>query len=229
MAVPARILLLPDRMNSGGGLPGHRTDEMSKETRKAGNARGAGKSALAGAFMRHREGLRRFITRLVIKPEDVEDILQDTFVNAFSVKELGEVKSPKFYLYAVARRTAYRELKRQSGRMAQSIEEAIEKGDEPPSDEVRLEEALYSRAHFAVLSDVVAEFPAQCRRVFILRKVLGYSHKEISDAMGISISTVEKHLARAMLRCSQDHRLRVFTNSEISEGADDGAAKTAQE
>ena len=74
---------------------------------------------------------------------------------------------------------------------------------------------------------MVAEFPAQCRRVFILRKVLGYSHKEISAAMGISVSTVEKHLARAMMRCFQDHRLRAFNDTQ--ESAEDGAAKTINE
>lgn len=36
--------------------------------------------------------------------------------------------------------------------------------------------------------------------------------------MGISISTVEKYLARAMMRCLQDHRLSGFRDHE------DGAA-----
>lgn len=184
---------------------------------------------IEGAFLRHREGLRRFIARLVIKPEDVDDILQDTFINAYGVADLGEIRSPKFYLYAIARRTAFRELKRQSRRMAQSIEDAIEKGDEPPAEEAPIDEAVHARAQFEALMGVVSEFPAQCRRVFILRKVLGYSHKEISDALGISISTVEKHLARAMMRCLQDHRLRAYGGSEAAASSGDCAAATISE
>lgn len=181
---------------------------------------------MVSAFLRYREGLRRYLARLSIRPEDVEDILQDTFVNIQSLKKTGEVRSPKFYLYAVARRTAYRELKRQSSRVAQSIDEAVEKGDEFAADVAPLDDAFAAREHFEALSDVVADLPPQCRRVFVLRKVFGFSHKEISAAMGISISTVEKHLARAMMRCLEDHRLRAFRDNQ--EEAVSSAAATSQ-
>lgn len=180
-------------------------DKSAKHTAANDGAR----SALAAAFLRHREGLRRFIARLVIRPEDVDDILQETFLNAFGVRDINAIESPRFYLYAVARRTAYRELKRQSARIARSIEEAAEHGEEP-ADGIVVDDAVYARMHFEALAGVVADLPVQCRRVFILRKIFGYSHKEISVSMGISISTVEKHLGRAMMRCMQDQRLRAF-------------------
>lgn len=183
-------------------------------------AKAGARERLAGAFLRHREGLRRFITRLVIKPEDVDDILQETFINAFGVSDLGAIKSPKFYLYVVARRTAVREIKRQSMRMMQSIEDAVEAGAEPPAEEALVDDAVFSRMHFETLAGVVAELPPQCRRAFILRKVFGYSHKEISRAMGISISTVEKHLARSMVRCLQDHRLRAYQEPDEDAAGD---------
>jgi len=43
--------------------------------------------------------------------------------------------------------------------------------------------------------------PAQCRKVYLLRKVHGLSHKEISDRLEISISAVEKHILRGVLKC----------------------------
>ena len=178
---------------------------------------------LAGAFMRYRESLRRYIARLVIRPEDVDDILQETFLNVQGLKTERDIRSPKFYLFTVARRTAFRELKRQSARVADSIDEAIEKGIEPAADIAPLDQAYEAREYFEILADVVSDFPPQCRRVFILRKVFGYSHKEISAEMGISISTVEKYLARAMLRCLQDHRLHGFSSRD--DFADKKAAK----
>ncbi|MFC2954199.1 RNA polymerase sigma factor [Marinicaulis aureus] len=178
---------------------------------------------LASAFLRYRESLRRYIARLTIRPEDVEDILQDTFVSVHRLESAESIRSPKFYLYAVARRTAYRELKRQAARVAESIDEAIEKGDEPAADIAPLDEALESRRYFETLSDVVAELSPQCRRVFVLRKVFGFSHKEISAAMGISISTTEKYLARAMARCLQDHRLSEFRDGNETDGCSQAA------
>jgi len=180
---------------------------------------------LARAFLRYRESLRRYIARLVIRAEDVDDILQDTFLNVHRLKDSDGVRSPKFYLFAVARRTAFRELKRQSERMAESIDEAIEKGTEPPADLTPLDQAFEARAHFETLTDVISELPRQCRRVFILRKVFGFSHKEISAAMGISTSTVEKYLGRAMMRCLQDHRLRAYQTDATDMAAGDAPVK----
>ncbi|MCK5749603.1 MAG: RNA polymerase sigma factor [Oricola sp.] len=181
---------------------------------------------LAAAFLQYREGLRRYVARLALRPEDVDDILQETFLSVHSLKDEHEIRSPKFYLFAVARRTAYRELKRQSSRIADSIEEAIEKGEEPAAAQAPLDQAFEAREYFEILTDLVSDFPPQCRRVFILRKIFGYSHKEISAMMGISTSTVEKYLARAMMRCLQDHRLQDFLGHE-DRSAEAGAAPQA--
>ena len=189
---------------TSGGRTGGRTG--GKSATKNAEARGA----LAGAFARHHDALRRFISRLVIKPEDIDDILQDTFLNAFSVKDPGAIKSPKFYLYTVARHTAYRELKRRKAAITESIDEAIENNDEPIAFEAQVDDAVQAKMRFAALGEVVESLPPQCRRVFLLRKVFGYSHKEISQAMGISISTVEKHLGRAMCQCMHDPRLSAY-------------------
>ena len=48
----------------------------------------------------------------------------------------------------------------------------------------------------------VASLPAQCRKAFLMRKVYGMSHKDVAEQLGISISTVEKHVASGLLRCS---------------------------
>ena len=57
-------------------------------------------------------------------------------------------------------------------------------------------------------SDVfqVADFsalPTRCRQVFTLRKVYGYSQKQIAERLQISENTVEQHLTKAARRCAQ--------------------------
>jgi hypothetical protein len=53
----------------------------------------------------------------------------------------------------------------------------------------------------------VAEFakalPAECRQVFTLRKVYGYSGREIANRLGIPERAVEEHLIQAVRRCAQ--------------------------
>jgi DNA-directed RNA polymerase specialized sigma24 family protein len=43
--------------------------------------------------------------------------------------------------------------------------------------------------------------PPLCRRVFVLRKVFKLSPTEISEVLGISTSTIEKHVAKGLVRC----------------------------
>jgi RNA polymerase sigma-70 factor (ECF subfamily) len=42
------------------------------------------------------------------------------------------------------------------------------------------------------------ELSPQCRRIFVLHKFDGLSHKEIAERVNISRSTVEKHMHTAL-------------------------------
>ncbi len=56
---------------------------------------------------------------------------------------------------------------------------------------------------FLLLCRAVRELPVQCRRAFVLKKVYGMSRKEIADYMGLSESTVQKHIAKGMVMCTE--------------------------
>lgn len=51
------------------------------------------------------------------------------------------------------------------------------------------------------LSAVIEQLPPQCRRVFVMRKIHQMSQKAIAEKLGLSVSTVEKHVAAGMKQC----------------------------
>ena len=55
----------------------------------------------------------------------------------------------------------------------------------------------------ALVARLFTALPSQCRQVFTLRKVYGYSQKEIATRLSIPESTVEKHLTQAACHCAQ--------------------------
>ena len=54
-----------------------------------------------------------------------------------------------------------------------------------------------------MLVKAIQGLPDRCRQVFTLRKVYGYSQKEIALRLSISENTVEQHLTKAARRCAQ--------------------------
>jgi DNA-directed RNA polymerase specialized sigma24 family protein len=52
-------------------------------------------------------------------------------------------------------------------------------------------------------AEFVRSLPVECRQVFTLRKVYGYSGKEIAIRLGIPEHAVEEHLIQAARRCAQ--------------------------
>jgi RNA polymerase sigma-70 factor (ECF subfamily) len=70
-----------------------------------------------------------------------------------------------------------------------------------------VEDNVDAEQRLTAVLKVVATLPAQCQRVVIMKKILGFSHQEIGRRLQISVRTVEKHLAKALQRCQESRPL----------------------
>ena len=155
-------------------------------------------SKLFKAYLVCEKPLKRFLTRFCSRSEDVEDLAQEAFLLAFNAERGKEIRSPKAYLFRVARNVALRELTKKSNQLTDYLEEAVDEGILERSDS--LEEEVIALQKLQLYCDAIADMPEQCRRVFLLRKVHALSHKEIAAQLGISQSTVEKHISKGVDR-----------------------------
>jgi RNA polymerase sigma-70 factor (ECF subfamily) len=72
-------------------------------------------------------------------------------------------------------------------------------------------ETLYANAPVLVrMAQLARALPAVCRRVFTLRKVYGYSGKEIATRLGIPDEAVEELLIQAARVCAQESTTNVL-------------------
>ncbi len=149
-------------------------------------------------YLEHEPALKRFISRLIIRPQDVEDISQEVFLRAFKAEKTTDIHNPKAFLFKIAKNIALNELTRKSNQLTDFIEDNSH--FEIRSQDCSPEEKFGSRQKFETFCQALETLPPQCRKVFIMRKVYGFSHKEISKALGISTSTVEKHIATGLKR-----------------------------
>lgn len=163
-------------------------------------------SELVDVFLQHEAALRRYLGRLLKRPQDVEDALQETFLRAFAASGVREIRAPKLLLFTVAKHVALNEIHRSWRRMSCSTEDFggsdvfTDTGASHPVD------VLDSRTRLLHFARAIAELPPACRQVFWLRKVEGLKVMDIAGRLGISGSAVEKHVALGLLKCSQYFR-----------------------
>ena len=157
------------------------------------------KTSVEVSFAENESALKRFLERFFYSAHDVEDILQETFLQTWSIEKKQKIQLPKSYLFRVARNMALKELRKKSRQITAYIEEVNQDeliGNETSTAEVEFNERL------SLFGKALATLPPRCRKVFILRKVFGFSQKEIARRMNISVSTVEKHIINGLQRCN---------------------------
>lgn len=145
--------------------------------------------------------LKRYLRRFLERSEDIEDIAQESFVRVLEAGSKGEIAYPKAYLYRTACNLALNAIGRKAYRLENSIEDLF--ASDVISEGPSLEDQVSAQRRFERFCHAVSELPEQCRKTLVLRKVYGYSQREVAETLGISISTVEKHLAKGLLRSAQ--------------------------
>lgn len=139
--------------------------------------------------------LRRYLSRLLGNASEAQDVAHDAYVRVYPSVMRDAAHSPEALLYVTARRLAINRLKRRS------ISPLAPEGpshETAAASEPGVAQQVMARQELAMLEKAIAELPEGCRTVLLLRKVEHLSHREISDRLGIAISTVEKQHARAL-------------------------------
>jgi RNA polymerase sigma-70 factor (ECF subfamily) len=160
---------------------------------------------LLAVFVALRRKLSRAVARIVPQPE-IEDIVQETYVRMCQFDQVGNIRHPRSFLYRTARNLALDHIKRSESRSSVSLTGDEEEHSDGYSDLLQpgldVYDQLAAKQEFEIFCEAVQQLPLQCRRVFVMRKVYGYSQKEIARACDIGESTVEKHIAYGIKRCS---------------------------
>jgi RNA polymerase sigma-70 factor (ECF subfamily) len=149
-------------------------------------------------FDHYRPKLARFISQIV-KPQDIDDIVQETFVKSIEAELKHDIDYPRTFLLKTAKNLALNHVKRWDNKYKDSLEDFSESVVDLKSS--TLEAEFESRERFLLFCRAVDQLPSQCRKTFVLKKVYGFSQKEVAAYLEISESTVEKHVAKGMLSC----------------------------
>jgi RNA polymerase sigma-70 factor (ECF subfamily) len=163
-----------------------------------------------GEFARLVETYSPMIYRLGLKmldnPQDVEDMLQETFLKAYRhLRDFDGRSSLSTWLYRIATNEALMALRRKRPDTI-SFDEPL--ADQAESQEplqivdwcCMPEEELMSAEGRAHLDKAVESLPASLRVVFFLRDIEGLSTRETAEVLNLSEMAVKTRLSRARLQ-----------------------------
>jgi RNA polymerase sigma factor (sigma-70 family) len=179
-------------------------------------------SSIADAFLSVRKQLARLVSR-VVPPADIEDVVQETFVRSYEAELAQRIVHPRAFLLRTARNLALNHVDRSAFRLEDPLDVDDEQRSLASSDGP--DRQLESHQRMLLFCRAVRELPLQCRRAFLLKKVYGMSQREIALYLAISESTVEKHVAKGILRCATYLRAHGETVAAPSESQDRAASR----
>lgn len=148
-------------------------------------------------YKEHRGWLSLFIQRRTGCPETTADLIHDTYLKILSSGRLPQKKDSKKFLTHVAKGLLIDNYRRKQ--IEQAYQEYLQQlpQDHAPSAEIHVQmiEALTE------IDSLLQRLPSNVREALLLRQLDNLSYKEIAKRMNVSVSSVEKYIAKGLQAC----------------------------
>lgn len=147
-------------------------------------------------FIKHFRHLEKLLRRRGRSREDAEDLIQETFLRVkLYLDEGGEVREPEAFLVRTAlnlSRDAYQHEHRHL--YARKAVEELSIPDLAPNPD----EVFETQQRLERLKRVLNKAGPRTREIFLMHRLYGMTYVQIADHFDVSLSAVEKHIAKAM-------------------------------
>jgi RNA polymerase sigma-70 factor (ECF subfamily) len=175
-------------------------------------------SAFREIVNRYKDSLYAFLRQFLNRPDLVEDVFQETFLQLFTSRKSFDVSRPlRPWLFTIAAnkakdalRKAHRTTTVPIGTISEdedmSFDEmlnALESYNTVPEDELQRSETA------ARVDEVIASMPEGLREILILAYFNKFSYKQMADVLSIPIGTVKSRLHTAVARFARDWKASV--------------------
>ncbi len=145
---------------------------------------------------RYAEPVRRFFSRRVRDQASVEDLTQEVFVRLLRRAGVGDIDNIEGYLFHTAANLLRERARAAAARPAETVGADLESFDQ--FEDFSPERILLGREALALMIEALQELPERVRSVFVLNRFEELPAVEIARRLGVSLSTVEKDMTRAV-------------------------------
>lgn len=144
---------------------------------------------------RFRPALMAFFLRRLGSHAEAEDMIQEVFIR-LATKDAEQVQSPDAYIFRMAVNLLRDRSRREKVRVSHRSEALA--ADDVGVDFLDPLRVVSGRESLAGLADALRDLPERTRDIFVLYRLENVDKRDIAQAFDISLSTLERELARAM-------------------------------
>jgi RNA polymerase sigma factor (sigma-70 family) len=149
----------------------------------------------------HEAALRRHLARARISAAEIDDLVAEAETRAYASDNWSTIENGRAYLFMIVKNLVVTAARR---RRVVSLEtmadlEVLGRADEQPGADA----VVSSREELRCLQAAVEALPEKVRYVFTRRRVDGIRAERVADELGVGVSTIDKHLAKAMALLTQ--------------------------
>jgi RNA polymerase sigma-70 factor (ECF subfamily) len=142
----------------------------------------------------HEPALMRYLTRVWPRKQEVPDLRQETYARVYAAAAAARPGSPKSFLFTTAHHLMADRVRHERVVSIEAVGdiEALNVS----VDEISVERRVGARQELKLLARALDLLPPKCRKVVWLRRVEGLSQKEVAEALGVTVKTVEQHISK---------------------------------
>lgn len=144
---------------------------------------------------RYQAPLRAYFRKRINNPADVDDLVQTLFLRLLDREETHSFDNAEAYIFQTASNLLRDRYRRQATRRRFEVGRENE-GER--IEEISPERVLTGREDVRAVQKALLELPERTRTIFMLQRFEHFKYREIADRLGISVSSVEKHMASAL-------------------------------
>lgn len=161
----------------------------------------AGASGFEDFVSKQYRSLLTFLNHRTATPQDAEDAAQESMARMLRYRESMPASAWQQLLYRIAINVAHDQYRAAaSHHSTQHV--TLEECELAASGHSPEEQAMYEQ-QLVHLRKAIANLPPKCQRVYLLVRIHGMSRVQAADHCRVSVKTVEKHLAQALVKLRQ--------------------------
>ena len=154
-------------------------------------------SSLHQLYQTHNGWLKTWLRTRLGNAADAADLAQDTFVRVLAARNVEAIREPRTYLSSIARALMIDRFRRQAVEQAYLDALALR----PEAVDISPETRLLIIETLTAVDAMLDGLGERTRSIFLAVQLEGLSYVAAGERFGVSVTTVKKHMIRAITNC----------------------------